>query len=256
MVHWESYGEGPAIVFLHAMLLGKYEWSHSMFHFARTHRVIVLDHRGHGRSERGDGGWSIREMSSDLVSVLDRANVDRAVLAGNSMGGMIAVQTALDAPKRVRALVVVSSATNLAPMIPQEAWRAYEENFERTFGVMTEMALSERTKRERPEVRQMIEGSMRATPDFARTGRGCMHDPGGVFHWNVRDRLREIACPTLVLAGAEDRAVPIEATRTLATAIPNATFEIVPDVAHYFPLERPADFNARIDAFLNTIATR
>lgn len=250
-LHYESYGTGSPLVLLHPIATSRYYWASQVFSFARAHRVIVLDHRGHGLSSRPSGGYSVPVMAADLLAVLDHARAERATLVGNSIGGMIALQTAIDAPERVAALVVVSSATGLAPVVPPEVRVAYRERFEATFAFMMENAVSARTRRENPEVMAFLSGAAAAPENFVPAVlQACVADPQGVFDWDITRKLGDLRAPTLILAGAEDRAVPIEATRALAGAIPGARFEIVADAGHYLPLERPAEFNERLRAFL------
>jgi 3-oxoadipate enol-lactonase len=254
-IHYESYGQGAPLVLLHALSLNRYAWTHQAFAFARTNRVIVLDQRGHGLSDKPASGYAITEMTRDLLAVLDHAGVADAVLVGNSAGGMVALQAALDAPERVRALVVVSSATNLAPHVPSQVLEAYTNRFEAAFDFMMDGALSARTKRERPEVAAFLHDAFRVRENFAReVFLSCIRDPGGVFGWNIEDRLTAVQKPALVLAGEEDQSIPMEAVRRLASALPHAQLEVVPDVGHYHALERPDDFNRRLRAFLDVTA--
>jgi pimeloyl-ACP methyl ester carboxylesterase len=74
-----------------------------------------------------------------------------------------------------------------------------------------------------------------------------------VFHWNVEARLAEIRRPALVIAGQEDQAVPLDATRQLCAGIHGAELRIVPEVGHFYPMERPADFNDDLRTFLRRV---
>jgi pimeloyl-ACP methyl ester carboxylesterase len=252
-IFYESFGEGTPIVFLHPLSMNRYAWVHQVFAFARSHRVVVLDHRGHGLSDAPAVGYSIREMALDVLAVLDQAGIDEAVLVGNSAGAMIATQIALDAPQRVRAMMLVSCATHLAPRIPAEVLHAYDVRFEAAFDYMTQGATSAKTKRERPEVTAFLADVYRAKGNFSReVFLSCIRDPDGVFNWNVTERLREACQPALVVAGQEDQAMPLDATRALAEGLPRATFRIAPDVGHYYPLERPSEFNDDLRNFLAT----
>jgi 3-oxoadipate enol-lactonase len=253
-IFYESFGQGTAVVFLHPLSLNRYAWVHQLFGFARTHRVVVVDHRGHGLSDKPAGGYSIREMALDARAVLDHAEIDQAILVGNSAGGMVAVQTALDAPKRVVALMLVSCATNLAPSVPAGVLRAYDARFEAAFDYMIQGSISARTKRERPEVAALLSGAYRAKGNFSReVFLSCIHDSDGVFNWDVTERLKDISQPALVIAGQEDRTMPMEAMRALARRLPHAEFKIVADVGHYYQLERPDHFNADLRAFLTQL---
>jgi pimeloyl-ACP methyl ester carboxylesterase len=86
---------------------------------------VVIDERGHGRSDKPQQGYAIKEMAADVVAVLDELKIDKAILVGNSIGGMLTMQTNLDNPDRVLANVIVSSGTNMAAVMPQEAKTAF-----------------------------------------------------------------------------------------------------------------------------------
>jgi 3-oxoadipate enol-lactonase len=251
-IFYESFGEGGTpMVFLHALSLNRYAWVHQVFAFARTHRVVVLDHRGHGLSDKPTTGYSIPEMALDVRAVLAHAGIDWAVLVGNSAGSMVAVQIAIDAPERAIGMVLVSCATNLMPSVPSEVLRAYEARFEAAFDYMTQGATSARTKRERPEVGALLGDAYGARGNFSReVFLSCIRDPNGVFNWNVTDRIKDVRRPALVIAGQEDQTMPRDAMRALAEGLPRASFKVVPDVGHYYPLERPSEFNDDLNAFL------
>jgi pimeloyl-ACP methyl ester carboxylesterase len=100
-VFYDSYRQGPPIVFLHPWTTNGYIWYFQIFPFARTNQVVVVDHRGHGRSDKPKQGYSIQEHASDVLAVVDALKIDRAVVVGNSIGGMIAMQFTLDHPDRV-----------------------------------------------------------------------------------------------------------------------------------------------------------
>jgi 3-oxoadipate enol-lactonase len=253
-IHYESIGHGSPIVFLHALSLNRYAWVHQLFAFARTHRVLVIDHRGHGLSDKPAAGYAIGEMAADLLAVLDHAGINTAILVGCSVGSMIAVQAALDAPERVVAMMLVSCATNLSPHVPRVVVEAYEQRFDAAFNYMIQGSTSEATKRLRPEVSAFLSDAYRASDSFSRdVFVSCMRDLNGVFNWNVATRLKEIRQAVLVVAGQEDQTMPFEAMRMLATSIPGAEFKMVPAVGHYYPLERPCDFNDDLRAFLGRL---
>jgi pimeloyl-ACP methyl ester carboxylesterase len=83
--------------------------------------------------------------------------------------------------------------------------------------------------------------------------QACLSDTDGVFNWDITDRLSEIRQPVLVLAGHEDGALPLDAVRRLGAGLPHAALEIIPDVGHYFPIERPAGFNDALSSFLRRL---
>src|ERR1019366_434139 len=111
-----------------------------------------------------------------------------------------------------------------------------------------------RDPRERPEVAGLLSGAYRAKGNFSReVFLSCIHDPDGVFHWNVTERLKDVSQPALVIAGQEDQTMPMEAMHALTARMPHAEFKLVADVGHYYPLERPHDFNEDLRTLLSQI---
>ena len=97
-IYYDCYGSGKPIVFLHPWTTNGNIWYYQVFTFAVTNRCIPIDHRRMGRSDKPANGYSIPEHASDVAAVLDALKIDKAVLVGNSIGGMIALQFNLDYP--------------------------------------------------------------------------------------------------------------------------------------------------------------
>ncbi|MGR8921939.1 MAG: alpha/beta fold hydrolase [Gammaproteobacteria bacterium] len=255
-VFYESIGQGePTIVFLHPWSTNHYIWANQLPIFAARHRCISMDHRGHGQSDKPADGYGIGEMAADVVAVLDECGVDKAVLVGNSIGGMIAMQTSLDAPERVIANLILSSGTNIGADTPPEVAEAMQQDWRAVFSGLLDSAVSAKSKADRPEIGQWMEACFRSESNFTEgVFWASMADPNGVFNWNISDRLKDISQPTMVIAGEEDGATTVAHNQFLADNIPNAEIKIYKDVAHFCQLEKPADFNADLDAFLKKVA--
>lgn len=250
-IYYDSYGQGLPIVFLHPWTTNGYIWYFQIFPFARNNRVIVVDHRGHGRSDKPQSGYSIQEHARDVAAVMDAAAIDKAVLVGNSIGGMIAMQAALDNPDRVAGLLILSSGTGLGENMPKEAGEAFKKDFEGTFGALLEGAVSAKSRRERPEILEVMKSHFTVPANFPRhVFDSSMADPNGVFNWNIKSKLSTIRKPTLVIAGEEDKATPVEANKFLADNIPGAKLSVVKDVGHFHQLEKPLEFNAALTEFV------
>jgi len=255
-VYYESWGSGGVpIVFLHPWSTNGYIWYFQLFHFARTNTCLTVDHRGHGRSDKPATGYSIQEHASDVAAVMDAAKIDKAVVVGNSIGGMIAMQFCLARPERVLGLVIQSSGTALAEGLPKEVMEAMIRDRDATFNQLLEGTVSARSKRERPEILSLARASFMLESNWPRhVFDSAIKDPNGVFNWNIKHRLKDIKRPTLVLAGEEDQATPVAANKFLADNIPGAKLTLLKDVGHFFQLEQPAAFNAALDEFLKTLA--
>jgi pimeloyl-ACP methyl ester carboxylesterase len=104
---WESAGEGPGVAFLHPGLWDFRVWDEQFGVFSKTYRVLRHDLRGYGRSSRPEPGKPYSHVD-DLEGVMDAAGIDQAALVGNSMGGRVAIDFALEHPSRVSALVLAA----------------------------------------------------------------------------------------------------------------------------------------------------
>lgn len=255
-VFYESFGAGPALVFLHPWSTNRYIWAFQVMDFARTHRCIVVDHRGHGQSDKPAAGYAITEMAADVNAILDDARVDSAILVGNSIGGMIAMQTSLDFPARVRGNLILSSGTNIGASAPPEMAEAMQKDWRGVFGGLMDAAIAAKSKAERPEIGTYMQGCYSTASNFTEgVFFASVADPGGVFGWNISDRLKDIRQPTLIIAGEEDGATTVEQNQFLADRIPNAQIKVYKNVGHFCQLERPLDFNADLRAFIAKVGS-
>ena len=250
-VYYESFGQGLPIVFLHPWTTNRYIWSNQIFEFARNHRCVVVDHRGHGLSDKPASGYAIGEMAADLAAILDHAGIDRAVLVGNSLGGMIAMQASLDTPQRVLGNLILSSATNMAATMDPAAGEAMQKDWRAVFSGLLSMAVSAKSKVDRPEILAFMEGCFRTPSNFTeQVFFASAADPNGVFSWNITDRLKDIKQPTLIIAGKEDGATTVAHNQILADHIPNSTIKLYADVGHFCQLEKPTAFNQDLREFI------
>ena len=255
-VYYESHGAGdPAIVFLHPWSTNRYIWAGQLPIFAQDHRCILVDHRGHGLSDKPESGYALGEMAADVVAILDDAGIDKAVLVGNSIGGMAAMQVSLDAPERVIGNLILSSGTNIGADTPPEVAEAMQKDWKGVFSALLDGAVSPKSKVDRPEISAFMEGCFRTPSNFTEgVFFASAADPNGVFYWNISDRLKEIKQPTLIIAGEDDNATTPAHNQFLADNIPNANIKMYKDVGHFCQLEKPSDFNADLKAFLQNVA--
>ena len=108
-LYYEVHGDGPALVFAHGRGGNAAIWWQQVPHFARTHKVIVFDHRMFGRSVGGEEAFNPPQMAADLLAILDAEGVERAAIVAQSMGGWTGLNTALRHPERVRCLVMTAT---------------------------------------------------------------------------------------------------------------------------------------------------
>src|SRR3972149_956215 len=117
-LHYEVSGSGPAIVLTHSFLCDDSLFTHQVAALERTHRVINIDLRGHGRSGPSESPYTIYDLVDDVVAVLDAEGVASAIWMGLSIGGFLSLRAALTRPERVRALVLIDADAG-----PETAWK-------------------------------------------------------------------------------------------------------------------------------------
>jgi 3-oxoadipate enol-lactonase len=211
--------------------------------FASSHRVIRFDLRGHGGSEVVPGACTMADLADDVLALLDSLEVDRFSYAGVSIGGAIGQQLALTVPERLEKLAIIASAAQFADP-PSWVVRAEQVRSEGT-----EMLVSSRTgtwftaefaEREPAEAERLVRMLRDTPPD----GYAACCEAIGAF--DVRSRFGEISTPTLVVAGSEDPATPVDMVREIADAIPGAQFVVVPGAGHLPNATDPATVNAAL----------
>jgi pimeloyl-ACP methyl ester carboxylesterase len=191
-------------------------------------RVIALDLPGHGRSSRL-GRVDTRLYADDIVMLLDALAIERAVMTGHSMGGAIVQQIAVHSPGRIAGLVLMGTGSKLPvePTLPQRI----VDDPDGAIDWIMEWAWSEHAPADLKALgRQRLRAASTSVlrDDFL----ACQA-------FDIRDRLGDIAVPTLVLGATEDRMVPLKYSLFLQERIPGAELVIVADAGHMFPLEQP-----------------
>lgn len=254
--HIESVGEGPAILFIHAGVADSRMWRDQMS--TDGYRCIAFDQRGFGKTPWEGGAYSDRE---DALAVLDEMGVESAVIVGCSMGGGTALQLAIDHPDRVDALVLVGAFPS--GWVPEGGW---EENpLEEEADEATESGDFDRVV----EIdRQMwLVGYGREADDIdprlhelfvemdripVKTAAERWEDQVG-FGKKLNDHLADIVAPTLIIVGAHDEKLLLDAAHYLAEQLSEREAVVIDGAAHLPSLERPDVFNATLRGFLGTL---
>jgi pimeloyl-ACP methyl ester carboxylesterase len=255
-------GSGPPVVFIHGLSGSWQNWLEQLPVFAREHRVITFDLPGFGASEMPREKITIRGYGRFVDALLDELGVSSGAVVGNSMGGFIGIELAIRFPERVERLVLVSAAGLSIEYLRNERALAVLGAIENRLAAYSGwLASRSDALARRPGARRMIFGIVAKRPDrlpgplIAEQVRGS-GKPGflpaldALTDYPIRDRLGEIACPTLIVWGAEDKLVPARDADEFARLIPNSRKVVWPDTGHVAMLERPEAFNALVQAFL------
>ena len=248
-LYYEMHGDaGEPLVLVHGYTGDVTDWRHQIPEFSKTHRVLALDHRGHGKSQAPSdrSAYSMLQMADDVESLVRTAGFERYHLVGHSMGGAVVQEIALRSPGRLISLTLHDTAHVFGlggnPMVQQ--WIAERHRIAETQGMAAVANMPSplppppHLSKERQEEQKQRLARM-SVDSFIGAWQG-LHEWEG-----TEGRAQDISVPTLVIYGELDAGL-IDAARFLAAAIPGATLEMIPEAAHSPQFERPELFNVTL----------
>lgn len=235
-------GDGAPLVFVHGWTANRHRWDHQLEHFSAKRRVVRLDLRGHGESS-GAGARTIEEPARDVVALLDHLGIDRCVLIGHSMGGMIAQTVALAHPERIERLVLVCSIGRMTYSRGRALLMAVSTLVPFKLFVAANIRRAFAPGHPREEIRRHIRASAATPREVVMTCYAAMRA------FDVLDRAGEVRVPVLLVHGYHDIQLPVKQMLRMAKAYPDAEVRIV-DAGHELPLEKPAELTAILDRFV------
>jgi pimeloyl-ACP methyl ester carboxylesterase len=242
-------GRGEPVVLVHGLGDDHRAWRRVVAPLMLTRRVVLYDLRGHGGSPLGDDAdGSLAQLGADLIDVLDDAQIDRATIAGFSLGGTIAMRAAIDAPDRVSALALIgtSSRVNSAARGWYEERAALVANNDPELRATLDQD-TEDVYRNRPEE---IEAGLRIRRESTGDPRGFANACLAMASLNqapLDPELGAIAVPTVLVAGDADQHCPPRASEIIAEKIGDSTLRVLEETGHPLPVERPDEVAAAIE---------
>ncbi len=246
-LHYEQEGEGSDLLLVHGLGGTLQVWGADVPVFARHHRVTRFDVRGHGESEKPPGPYSLARFAQDVMAVCDAAGIESTHVLGISMGGVIAQRVALDAPRRVRSLILVSTSSEVGPQ-SVTAWQRLAERIER-FGFDAQTADASRAfapafAKQHPDVVAAL-----ARRNAANDPRGYAAAARAVSDYNWTAELSRVTVPVLILQGLDDQLTPPGGSVKMSRALPHARLVMVDEAGHNLAIEQPAVFQSSVLAF-------
>jgi 3-oxoadipate enol-lactonase len=246
-IHYREFGSRahPTLVLIQGLLLDGRFWFELPHSLAADPvmpwHVLVPDNRGVGESALPQRAWTMADMADDIAAVLDAAHVERALVAGISMGGMIAQQVALRHPQRVAGLLLMATWPGLPhgrlpPLRSIGTLVGSSMRRSRRGADIESLARLLLPDHALPEARELMGGWLSLMRDRPPSRATFMGQFGAVGTHSTGGRLDRIAVPVRVVTGDEDRLVPPSNSEILARKIPRAELEILPRVGHAIPL--------------------
>jgi pimeloyl-ACP methyl ester carboxylesterase len=253
-IHWESFGEGPAVLLVAGQGLTVDGWWATIPVLSPSFRVLAFDNRDTGRSSHLPWPYSVAQMAQDAVAVLDAAGEREAHVYGISLGSLVAQELALRYPDRVQALVLgASSAGGFAAYKPPPS--SFAQTFLVRAGAMgpeeaewaaVPYTYADKTRRLHPDRIVADIGHRLSSPPEPLA---YLHQAAAVAGHDAYERLNQMTAPTLVVHGEQDIFVPPVNALVLAERIPGAQLRLWPDAGHAYTIDEP-DADREIARFL------
>jgi pimeloyl-ACP methyl ester carboxylesterase len=254
-LYWESTGEGQPVLLVMGLGLSGGAWWRTVDTLSRDFRVITFDNRGVGRSRGLTPAYTTEALADDAVAVLDALEITRASVYGLSLGGMVAQQIALRHPRRVRSLVLgattpggrraktadkeVMSFFFNRDQRPREeaAWASVAYNYGRR-------CREKHADRIAEDIRRRLAHKFDENAYKAQLMAAAMH--------NCTSRLHRIKAPALVVHGEDDRVVPVDNARLIASRLPDGRLHLLEGTGHLYTTEAP-EADAEVARFFEAV---
>ncbi|HJV66507.1 MAG TPA: alpha/beta fold hydrolase [Geomonas sp.] len=249
--------KGEAVILVHGFPLNRQMWQPQIAPIANAgYRVITPDLRGFGASEAPAGGYSLDVFADDLIALMDALKVERAVVGGMSMGGYILMDMLERYPDRVRAACFIATKSSADDEAGRERRTALANEAERLganpiIKIFAELLFSSDTLHERPELIARVTSWMRDTnPKALAGGLLAMRD-----RKDYTPLLPGFRQPSLVIAGAEDRAASPNAVELLTGGLADCRSRVIEKAGHMVNMEQPEAFNSALIEFLQGLSS-
>lgn len=274
-LYWESHGEGPPLVFCYGLSCRKEHWRHQLPYFRKKYRTIFFDYRGHNASQvpAAESAIGVARCAEDIEDLVNYLKIEKAAFAGHSLGVAVLVEAALKSPERFHAMTLICGAVHnpfdhmlytdrlngvyrasslLAahfPEVSRALWRVTSPKNPLARYLALQLGFNpERAARR--DVESYLEGVSRIRSDvfYALLDDYTKNDR--------RPRLKDLAVPTLVVAGEEDCVTPLEVQQEMARLIPGARLLSVAGGSHNAHCDFPETVNQAMESFFEESEAR
>ena len=266
-IHWEYFGEGEreAVVLLNGLAMSTRAWYAFLPYLRPDFDVLLYDYPGQGESSKPDAPYSITRIADYLTIVMDELGLERVHSMGISYGGFVAIEHARQHHRRLHTLTlsgIILSREELFEMYEALSLRFYREGPER-FDLYTHY-MYEKIFGESFVRRVTPEGLEPMRQRFVERYREDLHclirltEAQEEYFGKLDERMpeyRAVATPTLIMPGAQDRAIPLWAQEKMLDVFPDSRWLLIPDAGHVVYLERPDVFFPTLKAFMQARST-
>lgn len=255
-VAWFEVGRGEPLILIHGLADDHRAWRRTVPDLMLRHRVVMYDLRGHGQTTLGKPDGSLRQLGEDLVSLLDTLEIERASVAGFSLGGTIAMRMAIDHPNRIRGLVLVATSSRVG-RAAADWYRQRVDMVERNDPRLRATLDQDCADVYAQSPGELDEGLLirrQSTADPSGYGNACAA-MAGLNAAPLDPELHRISAPTLIVASELDQHCPPKAAAIIAAGIEGAAarvrLETIPGAGHPIPVEKPRELAHVMTSFLH-----
>jgi len=243
---WDGDSDKPILLLSNSLGTNLTMWDPQIPDFAKHFRVLRYDPRGHGRSSVPPGPYSIQQLGTDVIALLDKLGIEKCCFCGLSMGGIIGQWLGVNAPERLTKLVLCNTAAKIGT---PEGWNAridlvLKNGVEAVIPAVLERWFTSAFQESAPDVVTRTRAMLQAT-NSAGYAAAC----AAVRDMDQRESVRRVAVKTLVVAGTYDPVTPPADAQYLADSIPGASYVELP-AAHLSNIEAAEKFNSAVINFL------
>ncbi len=256
-IHYQEKGAGTPLVLIHGYTSSVYSWKDVFEQLSQKYRVIAIDLKGFGFSGKPDGDYSRRAQSEIVNELLEHLKIEKAWIAGNSMGGETALNLALNHPEKVLGLILIDSAGVKIP--GRETLAPWYLEVPLLGQALTSLALTS-DKLVRDGLKKSFYDDSKITdervgfyyqPLKTRSGQLAAREARTQSSlYPVEDEINKINTPTLLIWGAEDELIPLEAGRRMNSLIKNSKLVVFENCGHIPQEEMPEKVLSEMTNFI------
>ncbi len=248
----EGPEDAPVLIMANSLGTTYRMWDEQAPALSERFRLLRYDHRGHGGSPVPPGPYGMEDLGRDVLALLDRLGVERFSFCGLSIGGMVGMWLASEAPERIERLVLCCTSARFdSDAYSSRARTVREDSVAKIADAVLERWFTAPFRQNRPDLVEWAGQMLRGTP--VEGYAGCCE---AISVADLPKRLGGIQAPTLVIAGADDPAAPVEKAEFIRDSIPDARLAVMEQAAHLANVEQPEAVTREILAHLTPVLER
>ncbi len=242
-IHYQVQGGGtPTLLFVHCWSGDQTYWKSQVSHFSSHYQVVTLDLAGHGESGLNRKDWTISAFAQDVIAVVDDLDLDEVVLIGHSMGGTVVLETAVQIPERLSALVGVDTLFDKWARFTPEQREQFLAPFCTDFVETTRNWVGHNLflpTSDSDLVERLVADMSAAPPEVGSASMGAIYEWGKKGFPEALGRLRT----RVFMIQAESNAQNLQVVKSFASSFESFQVSVVPEVGHFIMMEEPETFN-------------